>query len=123
MVVTDLRSDFNPVPKPAKTLKSKTNRIRQKSSKLARLERNRTSILTSNLDKCFFCSRTKNDLHEVFRGRNRQKSMQWGLVVPICSHCHHKITVDKEFSSVLEQMATNKFIKLYSREKFIQEFM
>lgn len=62
------------------------------------------------------------ELHEAFRGRNRQKSMKWGLVVPICQKCHSKITIDKEFSRVLEQIAKAVFVKKYSEEKFIEEF-
>jgi hypothetical protein len=62
------------------------------------------------------------ELHEAFRGRNRQKSMKWGLVVPICQKCHSKITIDKKFSKQLEEKAKEIFIKKYSEEKFIEEF-
>lgn len=96
--------------------------MKQKSDKLAKKEKNRFSILTKKLEKCYFCNSKKVDLHEVFRGRNRQKSMQWGLVIPICRKCHSRITTDKEISKVLETKAKNVFVKKYSKEKFIEEF-
>lgn len=96
--------------------------MKQKSSKLAQKEKKRFSILTNDLEKCYFCHNLKMDLHEAFRGRNRQKSMEWGLVVPLCRSCHSKITIDKEFSKKLEKEARYVFIKKYSEEKFIEEF-
>ena len=121
MIVCDLSNSFHPCPKPAKTTKKAQKRIQQKSKKLASLERKRFSI-TENHEKCFFCENKKEDFHEAFRGRNRQKSMKWGLVIPICYKCHRKITDNKEFSVVLEQLARNTFIKKYGQEKFIEEF-
>ena len=122
MIVTDLRNSFNPVPKNKVEKKKETTKVKQKSNKLAKLEKDRFSIITNNLEKCYFCSKKKMELHEVFRGRNRQKSMKWGLIVPICKECHTEITKDKEFSKVLENKAKKIFIKKYGKEKFIEEF-
>lgn len=89
-VVTNLSNSFNPVPKNGRKLDKEEKRpvknaqIKKKSKKLTKLEKNRFSILTDNLEKCYFCKNKKMELHEVFRGRNRQKSMKWGLVIPIC---------------------------------------
>ena len=123
MLVRDLSNSFNPVPKPStkKEVKKKIE-IKKKSSKLAKAEKNRFSIITDNLNKCYFCENQKMDLHEVFRGRNRLKSIKWGLVVPICRKHHTKITTDKTFSKVVEDIAYQEFIKKYTKEKFIQEF-
>lgn len=125
MIVSDLSKEFHPVPKNKKETgdkQAKKTTIKQKSNKLAKLEKNRFSIITNNLDKCYLCKNKKMELHEVFRGRNRQKSMKWGLVIPICIECHTKITRDKEFSKILEEKAKNIFVKKYGEEKFIQEF-
>lgn len=102
--------------------KQPTKQLKQKSNKLAKKEKNRFSILTDNLEKCYLCSNKKVDLHEIFRGRNRQKSIKWGLVVPLCRKCHSKVTNDKEFSKILEKKAKNVFVKKYTKEKFIEEF-
>lgn len=122
MLVKDLSNSINPVPKPTKIIKNKAYKIKNKSAKLAKAERNRFSILTDNLTKCYFCELPKDDLHEVFRGRNRLKSIKWGLVIPACRKHHDKLTNDKEFSKVLEDIAKIKFIKIYGKEKFIEEF-
>ncbi len=123
MLVRDLSNSFNPVPKPSiKKETQKKKEITKKSSKLAKAERNRFSILTDNLEKCYFCELPKKDLHEIFRGRNRQRCMKWGLAIPICRIHHNKINNDKEFSKVLEDIARIKFIKMYGEEKFIEEF-
>lgn len=96
--------------------------IRKKSKRLAKLERNRFSIITNKLDECYICGNNKDELHEVFGGRNRQRSMKWGLVIPICRKCHIRITYDKDFSNNIEQQAREIFVRKYGEEKFIEEF-
>ena len=98
----------------------KVQKIKKKSKKLIKNEKNRYSILTNNLEKCFFCSNKKEELHEIFRGRNRQKSIKYGLIIPICSECHKKITLKRDKN--LENYAKKIFIKKYSKELFIKEF-
>ena len=119
----DLAKEFHPVPKPPKTKKKKPKTIKKKSSKLAKLERNRYSIITYNLDICYVCKKHKKDhLDEVFGGRNRQTSMKYGLVIPICFKCHRKLTDNPLLKKEIQEEAKQKFIKKYSEEKFINEF-
>ena len=119
----DLSKEFHPVPKPPKTEKKKPKQIRKKSSKLAKLERNRYSIITYNLDICYVCQENKKDnFDEVFGGRNRQTSMKYGLVIPICFKCHRKLTDNPLLKKPLQEEAKQIFIKKYSEEKFIKEF-
>ncbi len=125
MLIKDLSNEFHPVPKPLQKNKKsaeKSAEIKKKSSKLAKAERNRFSIITNNLKKCYFCELDKDDLHEVFGGRNRQKSIKWGLVIPICRIHHRKITDDEQFNEIMQHIAKNIFIKKYGKEKFIEEF-
>lgn len=49
----------------------------------------RYSIITDNLNECIICGRTNINLHEVFGGRNRQNSKDYGLVIPLCQELHH----------------------------------
>ena len=76
MIVKDLSNSFNPVPKsgqknvkePAKS--GSKNVIKKKSSKLAKLEKNRFSIITKKLDICYICkSNKKEDWHEAIEGK------------------------------------------------------
>ena len=55
-------------------------------------------------------------------GRNRQKSMKWGLVVKLCRGCHRKVTDIKEESKQLEEIGRRIFVEKYGEEKFIEEF-
>lgn len=119
----DLSKEFHPVPKPPKTEKKKYKAIKKKSNKLAKLERNRFSIITYNLDICYVCQEHKKDhLDEVFGGRNRQTSMKYGLVIPICFQCHRKLTDNPLLKKDIQEEAKQIFIKKYSEEKFIEEF-
>lgn len=57
----------------------KPAKMHNKSKKLTKLERNRKSVFTDNLDICYLCGRKKNDLHEVYAGRNRINSINMDL--------------------------------------------
>ena len=97
--------------------------LKKKSNKLKQLESKRYSILTNNLKVCFICNKNKkDDLHEIFGGSNRQKSMQWGLVIPICRECHTKWDTDKSLRRMIQQKAKEEFIKRNTKEKFREEF-
>lgn len=106
MIVTDLSQSFHPVPKESgrkDKRKAESSRIKQKSSKLAKLERNRFSIITKDLEHCYICTKKgmknipKDDLHELLEGKNRQVSMKYGV-------------------------AQKEFKKHYKTENFIQIF-
>ena len=60
----------------------------KRSSKITKLERNRTSIFTDKLDHCIICGNKKDNLHEVIYGKNRLNSMKYGLVIPLCFDHH-----------------------------------
>lgn len=45
----------------------KIKQIKKKSDSLAKLERNRYSILTKDMNMCYICNKRKRqDLHEIF---------------------------------------------------------
>lgn len=97
--------------------------LSKKSNKLKKLEANRYSILTNNLKVCYICNKKrKDDLHEIFGGSNRQKSMQWGLVIPICRKCHSEWDINKELRRQIQQKAKGEFLKENTKEKFLREF-
>lgn len=95
--------------------------MKKKSSKLAKLERNRFSILTNNLDYCIICGKTKQDLNEIYPGRNRQNSMKYGLVMPMCRSCHTKYTNDRNMQLYWMKLGQEKFEEMYE-EDFISIF-
>ena len=124
-IVTDLSNSFNPVPKTLQKSAEKTKKsaeIKKKSNKLAKVEKNRFSIITNDLEKCYFCGAKKKDLHELIEGKNRQVSMKYGLVIPICRKCHIKVTNDKTLQDKLHKVGQKAFKKHYKTENFIQIF-
>lgn len=128
MIVTDLSNSFNPCPKNTIKKEKKKTRIKQKSSKLAKLEKNRFSIITTDLEHCYLCTKQgikdipQNDFHELIEGKNRQVSMKYGLVIPICRKCHYFVTNDKTLQDKLHKVAQKEFKKHYKLEDFVQIF-
>ena len=124
MIVTDLSNSFNPCPKNIIKKEKVKTKIKQKSIKLAKKEKDRFSILQKEDDKCFVCKRKFKELdkHEAFGGSNRQKSIEWGLVYYLCRKCHSKADLDKNTRQMLHDFAREEFIKIHGKEKFLIEF-
>lgn len=98
-------------------------KLRQKSNKLAKLERNRKSVFTDNLDICYLCGKKKNDLHEVYAGRNRINSIKYGFVLPICRECHSLNQNNPFFNDYWHRQGQLYWEKnIGSREEFIKVF-
>lgn len=95
-----------------------------KSKKLAKLERSRFSIFTDDLDTCIFCGMNATDLNEIFRGRNRQNSMKYGAVIPLCRKCHCKITDNTDLEEKWKIKGQKQVMEYYkmSIEEFIDIF-
>lgn len=122
MIVTDLSNSFNPYPKTTTKKTENRKKIKQKSKKLAKLERNRFSIITKDLEHCYLCKSKKEDLHELLGGRNRKLSMKFGLVIPLCRKCHNLIENDETLKDKLHKVAQKEFKKHYKSENFVQIF-
>lgn len=69
---------------------SNVKQIRQRTSKQAKLERGRFSLFTDDLEHCYFCKKSKDNIHEVIFGKNRVNSMKYGLTLPLCNY-HHRL--------------------------------
>lgn len=122
MIVTDLSNSFNPVPKKKAEKKKEVTTIKKKSKKLAKLEKNRFSIITKDLEHCYLCGNKKQELHELVEGKNRQASMKYGLVIPICRKCHILVTNNRTLQEKLHKVAQKEFKKHYKTENFVQIF-
>lgn len=98
----------------------KIKKITNKTSKQTKLEKSRYSILTNDLEHCYMCAKkglriTKDDLHEIYGGSNRKRSIQNGFVIPLCRNCHQ----NNETLKFLQKYMQKEYEKKYSREKFI----
>ena len=93
--------------------------MKKKRSDLIKLERNRKSILTENLEKCFVCGRQATDMHEIYSGGNRKASMRNGFCVPLCRNCHQIVTLNYGLNLRLKMICQEKFEETHSRDDFM----
>ncbi|MCI8587587.1 MAG: hypothetical protein HFJ49_03120 [Clostridia bacterium] len=101
----------------------KIKELKKKSNKLKNLESKRYSILTDNLKVCYICTqKRKDDLHEIFGGSNRIKSMVWGLLIPICRECHQEWKINENMREKYQQEAQKIFEEIHGHELFMTEF-
>lgn len=111
-----------------KPLKHTTNcyqlkQCRQKSKKLAKLERNRFSIFTNDLEHCIICGSKKDNLHEIFFGTaNRVNSMKYGCIIPLCFAHHTEMHKNKEWQDYWHKQVQQAFIKNYPDLDFLEIF-
>lgn len=89
----------------------------------------RFSILTKDLSTCIECGRKGTiNLHEIFYGRNRQNSIKYGLVIPLCQAEHHNqfdckgIHFDKALCDKWHKLGQEAFEKEYQDLDFISIF-
>lgn len=95
--------------------------LKKRTNKQSKLERNRFSILTSDLERCILCGAKKDHLHEVFFGRNRANSIKYGLVIPLCTSHHVEMHRRKEWQDYWHVIAQKRFMEYY--HKSIDEFI
>jgi hypothetical protein len=120
MITTDLRNSFHPYPKPLQKKKNtaeNTAEIKKRSSKQAKLERERDKGLIKK-GKCDYCGRyfDKLDPHEVYGGSNRKRSIKNKFVALLCRNCHDDNKVLKE----LKVKYQKEYEKTHTREEFIK---
>lgn len=66
----------------------KNVKMRNKSKKLTKLERNRASVFTDDLEHCILCGKPREHLHEIIYGKNRINSIKYNFVIPLCANHH-----------------------------------
>lgn len=95
--------------------------IKKKTKKQVKLENSRFSIVTNDLKHCYICTERgiknieKDDLHEVYGGSNRKRSIENGLVVPLCRKCHE----DYEILKWLKKFVQLEYEESHTRAEFI----
>lgn len=97
--------------------------IKKRSYKLAKLERNRFSVFTKDLEHCILCGKKKEHLHEIFFGSNRKNSIECGFVIPLCSECHSEMHKNHDWQDFWHKKGQLYFEKnIGSRDDFIRLF-
>lgn len=115
-------SDCNNCKYKEYSIKSNSTKLKKRTGKQAKLERNRFSILTNDLEHCILCGAKKDHLHEVCFGRNRINSIKYGLVLPLCSTHHTEMHKNKEWQDYWHKKGQQAFIANYPDLDFINIF-
>ena len=91
--------------------------IKKVTDKQKELNKNRFSIFTTNFNKCFYCGKEgKMDIHEVYGGSNRTRSIKNGLVVPLCRICHSNEYIINKLRIQIQK----EYEKTRTRDEFIE---
>ena len=106
------------------SIKPNSTKLKTRTKKQAKLERNRFSILTNDLDHCVICGAKKDHLHEVFFGRNRINFVKYGLVKPLYTSHHVEIHKNREWQEYWHVVAQKRFMEYYhkSTDEFVDIF-
>ena len=120
MLVKDLSKSFNPYPKTPQKIKNTTeevSKIKKKSSKQSKLERDRDKNIIKK-GKCDYCNKyyKKLDPHEVYGGSNRKRSIKNKFVALLCRNCHD----DKKVLKELKKKYQKEYEKNHTRDEFIK---
>ena len=100
--------------------------IKKKSSKLSKLEKTRYSVFTEDLNTCFYSNKDcfgSISKHELFSGRNRQRSMKYGYILPLCEYHHSTLQNNPIFNQYWHDRCRKYWLENYSTlEEFIEVF-
>lgn len=113
-----------PTPMKRSPLPRGKTKIKKKSAKLAKMERERDALTNG---RCWRCGCPYNlHKHEIFFGANRLTSIKWRMVVELCPTCHDvgddSVHFNKEFDDELKDWGQRKFEELFPEEDFLKEF-
>lgn len=86
----------------------------------------RFSIITDDMKHCIECGRLYPQLHEIFFGARRNKSIEYGLVIPLCifHHTEHKTGIhhNHELDMKWKVKGQEAFEEKYPELEFIKIF-
>lgn len=117
MIVKSLKDSFNPVPKKIVEKKKEVTELKKKSSKLAKLERQRDKELVKE-GICEFCGNYSKQLdpHEVYGGSNRKRSIKNKFIKLLCRKCHSNENIINQ----LRIDTQKEYMKIHTKEEFIK---
>lgn len=90
------------------------------------LDKDRFSIITEKLDRCYVCGSSPVHLHEVFYGTaNRKLSKEDGLVIPLCPAHHNMSNMGVHFNKALDEKIKQQAEKIWLKEysKTVDDFI
>lgn len=94
--------------------------MKNKTSKLRNLEKNRYLIFINNMEDCYLCDDKADNWQEIYSGGNRKMSMTNGFCIPICCEYHNIVQLNKQNNIYLKQLCQRKYEETHTREEFIR---
>lgn len=76
-------------------------------------------------DTCYICNAPYAQTHEIYYGKNRQNSIEYGMQCKLCEKHHtgaEGIHKDPYFDFKVKQLYQKQFEEKYSREEFVKVF-
>ena len=81
------------------------------------MKKNLKSIITNEMYKCLICGSYQNiKIHHIFDGCNKENSIKYGLIVPLCSY-HYKPSSKLDLE--LKRLGQKAFEWKHKRDEFI----
>jgi predicted HNH restriction endonuclease len=84
------------------------------------------SIMTDDFTKCYLCgSHERIEIHHIMGGATRDKSTEYGLIVPLCRSCHDRLHFSKDSRKLMDGLrkeAQAKFVKAYPDKDWLTIF-
>lgn len=82
------------------------------------------SILTDDLESCYYCKRSPVQMHHIFGGHNRDKATEDDFIVPLCWECHVKLHNEhsQQMNYFLKRDAQRAYEKTHSRDEFRRRY-
>ncbi len=71
------------------------------------------SMITDDLEHCYFCGRTPVQFHHIYGGPNRKIATEDNMIVPLCLECHAKAHNDQRINRVLKQRGQIAYEDVY----------
>jgi beta-galactosidase/beta-glucuronidase len=87
-----------------------------------KLEKNRYSLFTDDLEHCILCGATNPDINEIFMGRNRTNSMKYGMCIPLCRFHHLMYHSNRGMQLYWMKLGREEFLKNHSEEEWFKTF-
>lgn len=112
----------------------KINPIKSRTNKQAQKEKERFSIIYTDLTKCCECGLKAGDFdtrlnlytriekNEIFSGSYRSISMKDGMVAPLCIFCHKRFHKDIIFNLSYKVKFQKEYMKTHTLEEFITRY-
>lgn len=106
--------------------KNTMQKIKKRTYKLAKAEKNRSSIIYQDLNKCCVeeCLTPYYNVerNEVFEGAYRQSSIKYNMVCSFCESHHRQFHSNREFALYYKVMFEEKFLKTHTLEEWLDIF-